>query len=129
MTTKPIRPLSPHLQIYKPQLTALMSISHRLSGVFLSLSSLVLVYWLMAIAAGEAAYQQAQNLFNSWLGLIFLFGWSLALFYHLCNGIRHLSWDIGLGMDIKTVYLTGSLVWIATLLLTGLTWLLAMIMQ
>ena len=129
MTTKPIRPLSPHLQIYKPQLTALMSISHRLSGVFLSLSSLILVYWLMAVAAGESAYQQAQNLFNSWLGLVLLFGWSLALFYHLCNGIRHLSWDIGLGMDIKTVYVTGGLVWTATLLLTGLTWLLAMIMQ
>ena len=129
MTTKPIRPLSPHLQIYKPQLTALMSISHRLSGVFLSLSSLVLVYWLTAVAAGEPAYQQTQNLFNSWLGLVFLFGWSFAFFYHLCNGIRHLSWDIGLGMNIKTVYLTGSLVWIATLLLTGLTWLLAMIMQ
>jgi succinate dehydrogenase / fumarate reductase cytochrome b subunit len=129
MTTKPIRPLSPHLQIYKPQLTALMSISHRLSGVFLSLSSLILVYWLMAVAAGESAYQQAQNLFNSWLGLVLLFGWSLALFYHLCNGIRHLSWDIGLGMDIKTVYVTGGLVWTATFLLTGLTWLLAMIMQ
>jgi succinate dehydrogenase / fumarate reductase cytochrome b subunit len=83
----------------------------------------------MAVAAGESAYQQAQNLFNSWLGLVLLFGWSLALFYHLCNGIRHLSWDIGLGMDIKTVYVTGGLVWTATLLLTGLTWLLAMIMQ
>jgi succinate dehydrogenase / fumarate reductase cytochrome b subunit len=129
MMTKPIRPLSPHLQIYKPQLTALMSISHRLSGVFLSLSSLVLVYWLMAVVAGEPTYQQVQNLFNSWLGLVFLFGWSLALFYHLCNGIRHLSWDIGLGMDIKTVYITGSLVWVATFLLTGLAWLLAMIMK
>ena len=129
MTTKPIRPLSPHLQIYKPQLTALMSISHRLSGVFLSLSSLILVYWLMAVAAGESAYQQAQNLFNSWLGLVLLFGWSLALFYHLCNGVRHLSWDVGLGMDIKTVYLTGGLVWVVTLLLTSLTWLLAMMMK
>lgn len=129
MMTKPIRPLSPHLQIYKPQLTALMSISHRLSGVFLSLSSLVLVYWLMAVVAGEPTYQQVQNLFNSWLGLVFLFGWSLALFYHLCNGVRHLSWDIGLGMDIKTVYITGSLVWVATFLLTGLAWLLAMIMK
>lgn len=127
--TKPIRPLSPHLQIYKPQLTSLMSISHRLSGIFLSLSTLVLVYWLMAVVAGEPAYQQAQNLFNSWLGLVFLFGWSLALFYHLCNGVRHLSWDVGLGMDIKTVYLTGGLVWVVTLLLTSLTWLLAMMMK
>ena len=118
-------PLSPHLQIYKPQLTSLMSILHRITGIFLSLGTLMLVYWLMAAAEGPEAYQQAQDLLRSWLGLLLLFGWSLALFYHLCNGIRHLFWDAGLGLDIKTVYLTGQIVWVSTFILTSLTWILA----
>jgi len=120
------RPLSPHLQIYQPQLTSLMSILHRLSGVFLSLGTVVLAYWLIAAASGVESYQQAQDLLGSWLGLLFLFGWSFALFYHLCNGIRHLFWDIGLGMDIKMVYLSGKLVLIASLVLTALAWWLAL---
>ena len=123
------RPLSPHLQIYKPQLTSVMSILHRITGVFLSLATLVLVYWLMAAAEGPDAYQQARSLLSTWWGLLLLFGWSLALFYHLCNGIRHLFWDAGLGMGIKTVYTTGKLVWIATLVLTGLAWFLAFSMK
>lgn len=123
------RPLSPHLQIYKPQLTSVMSILHRLTGVFLSLATLVLVYWLMAAAEGPEAYQQARSLLSTWWGLSFLFAWTLALFYHLSNGIRHLFWDAGLGMDIKTVYTTGKLVWIATFVLTGLAWFLAFSMK
>jgi succinate dehydrogenase / fumarate reductase cytochrome b subunit len=123
------RPLSPHLQIYKPQLTSVMSIFHRLTGVFLSFGTLVLVYWLMAASYGPQAYQQAQQLLSSWLGLLFLFAWSFALFYHSCNGIRHLFWDAGLGFEIKTVYASGWLVWVATFLLTGLTWLLAFTMN
>jgi succinate dehydrogenase / fumarate reductase cytochrome b subunit len=122
-------PLSPHLQIYKPQLTSVMSILHRLTGVFLSLATLILVYWLMAAAEGPEAYQQARNLLSTWWGLSFLFAWTLALFYHLSNGIRHLFWDAGLGMDIKTVYTIGKLVWIATLVLTGLAWFLAFSMK
>lgn len=124
MTNK--RPLSPHLQIYQPQLTSLMSILHRLSGVFLSLGSVVLACWLIAAASGAESYQQAQDLLASWLGLLFLFGWSFALFYHLCNGIRHLFWDIGLGMDIKMVYLSGKLVLIASFALTVLAWWIAL---
>jgi len=102
-----------------------MSILHRATGLFLSLGTLVLVYWLMAAAEGPTAYQQAQSWLASWWGLFLLFGWSVALFYHLCNGIRHLFWDAGLGMDIKTVYATGKAVWIATFILTALTWVLA----
>jgi succinate dehydrogenase / fumarate reductase cytochrome b subunit len=124
MTNK--RPLSPHLQIYKPQLTSLMSILHRFTGIFLSLGTVVLAYWLIAAASGVESYQQAQDLLSSWLGLVFLFGWSFALFYHLCNGIRHLFWDIGLGMDIKMVYLSGKLVLITSLILTALAWWLAL---
>ena len=124
MTNK--RPLSPHLQIYQPQLTSLMSILHRLSGVFLSLGSVVLACWLIAAASGVESYQQAQDLLSSWLGLLLLFGWSFALFYHLCNGIRHLFWDIGLGMDIPMVYLSGKLVLVASFVLTALAWWLAL---
>jgi succinate dehydrogenase / fumarate reductase cytochrome b subunit len=124
MTNK--RPLSPHLQIYQPQLTSLMSILHRLSGVFLSLGSVVLAYWLIAAASGADSYQQAQDLLGSFLGLLFLFGWSFALFYHLCNGIRHLFWDIGLAMDIKMVYLSGKLVLLASVVLTALAWWIAL---
>ncbi len=124
MTNK--RPLSPHLQIYQPQLTSLMSILHRLSGVFLSLGTVVLAYWLIAAASGAESYQQAQDLLGSFLGLLLLFGWSFALFYHLCNGIRHLFWDIGLGIDIKMVYLSGKLVLLASFVLTALTWWIAL---
>jgi succinate dehydrogenase / fumarate reductase cytochrome b subunit len=102
-----------------------MSITHRATGVFLSTGTLVLVYWLMAAAAGPVAYQQAQTLLSSGMGLLLLFAWSFSLFYHLCNGIRHLFWDAGCGFDIKTVYFTGYLVLAATLLLTTLAWTLA----
>jgi succinate dehydrogenase / fumarate reductase cytochrome b subunit len=129
MKTTHKRPLSPYLQIYKPQLTTIMSILHRATGIFLSLGTLVLVYWLMAAANGPIAYQQAQSLLTSSGGLLLLFGWTFALFYHLSNGIRHLFWDAGLGMDIKTVYLTGKIVWIATFILTALAWLLAFNMK
>jgi succinate dehydrogenase / fumarate reductase cytochrome b subunit len=119
------RPLSPHLQIYRPQLTSFMSITHRATGVFLSIGTLVLVYWLMAAAAGPVAYQQAQTLLSSGIGLLLLFAWSFSLFYHLCNGIRHLFWDAGYGFDIKTVYSTGYFVLATTMLLTALAWTLA----
>jgi len=118
-----MRPLSPHLQIYKPQLTSIMSILHRLTGVILSLGLLPFVYWLHAIANGEASYQQIQVIFNSTLGIIALIAWSFALFYHLCNGIRHLFWDAGLGLDLKQAYRSGYLVWLSALLLTAGTWL------
>ena len=129
MVTQHQRPLSPHLQIYRPQLTSLMSITHRATGVFLSFGTLVLVYWLMAAAAGPQAYQQAQSLLGSWASLLLLFAWSFSLFYHLCNGIRHLFWDAGMGFDLKTTYLTGYLVLVATFTLTALAWTLALTMN
>ena len=122
MLTTTKRPLSPHLHIYKPQLTSIMSILHRATGVFSSLGTLVLVYWLISAASGPESYQQAQYWLGSWGGLTMLFFWSFAVFYHLCNGIRHLFWDVGLGFDIKTVYRSGQLVWLITFLLTISTW-------
>ena len=86
------RPLSPHLQIYRLPLAAVISIIHRLSGVFLSIGSLLLAYWLLALAAGPDAYASAQAVLGSWLGKAGLALWSLGLYVHLYNGIRHLFW-------------------------------------
>lgn len=101
------RPLSPHLQIYKPQLTSMLSISHRLTGVALGLGTLFLVWWLVAAATGDAAFATVQAFFGSWLGLLLLFGWTFSFFFHLCNGVRHLMWDTGHGLDLHTTYVTG----------------------
>ncbi|WP_353573069.1 succinate dehydrogenase, cytochrome b556 subunit [Candidatus Albibeggiatoa sp. nov. BB20] len=119
------RPLSPHLGIYKPQLTSFMSILHRATGVFLAVGLLPLTYWLYSISLGPEAYEQVQSIVGSPIGLICLFGWSFALFYHLCNGIRHLLWDAGFGFDIKTAYTTGYIVWVAAFVLTASAWALA----
>lgn len=123
------RPLSPHLQIYKPQLTSFTSITHRASGIFLSLAALVLVYWLMAIAAGPQAYEEAKHLLSSFIGRTLLFAWTLAMFYHLCNGIRHLFWDAGYGFDLKVTYLTAKLAIVMTIVISLATWLLAYSMR
>jgi succinate dehydrogenase / fumarate reductase cytochrome b subunit len=112
------RPLSPHLQIYRPQLNSALSIAHRASGVFLVFGTLLLVYWLTALAQGPESYAQAQAFFGSVPGRVILLPWVLALFYHLCNGIRHLFWDIGVGFDIQTVYTSGKVVIVAAVLLT-----------
>ncbi|WP_119461694.1 succinate dehydrogenase, cytochrome b556 subunit [Rhodospirillaceae bacterium SYSU D60014] len=116
------RPLSPHLQIYQPQLTWTMSISHRLTGIALAVGTLLLVYWLIAAAQGPEAFATAQALVGSWIGRLLLFGWTIALFYHLANGIRHLVWDTGLWLDLPSVYASGRGVLIATALLTIVTW-------
>lgn len=116
------RPLSPHLQVYRPQLTSVLSITHRATGIALALGLLLLVYWLMALAAGPEAYHEARAIFGSWAGQIVLFGFSYALFYHLCNGIRHLFWDAGLGFELKTVYASGWAVVAVSVGLTLLAW-------
>ncbi len=84
------RPLSPHLQVYRPQLTSVLSILHRITGVALAIGTLLLVWWLIAAAAGPGAYDAAQGFIGSILGRLLLLGWTFALFYHLANGIRHL---------------------------------------
>ncbi len=121
-TPRRARPLSPHLQIYRLPLTAVLSILHRITGVALSVGLLLLIYWLAALAAGPQAYQSAQAILGSWLGLLVLFGFSVGLFYHLCSGIRHLFWDGCLGLDLKTAEFTARLVVVATVVLTLMAW-------
>ncbi len=117
------RPLSPHLQVYRPQLTSVLSILHRATGIALAAGTLLLSYWLAALATGPQSYATAQLLLGSKLGLLLLFLWSWALFYHLCNGIRHLCWDAGYGFDIASVNKSGKAVVIASTVLTFLFWL------
>jgi succinate dehydrogenase / fumarate reductase, cytochrome b subunit len=111
------RPLSPFL-IYKPQLTSVLSFSHRAAGVVLSVGTAFLVWWLVAGATGERAFTTAQWFFASWLGLLLLLGWTLAFFFHLLNGIRHLFWDAGMGFDLRATYASGWAVVAGSIVLT-----------
>ena len=117
------RPLSPHLQVYKPQLTTFMSITHRATGISLAVGTLMLVCWLIAAATGESAFNEVQAFLGSIIGRLLLLGWSFALFYHMCNGLRHLFWDTGKGFEIETAYMTGRIVIAASILLTIGAWL------
>jgi succinate dehydrogenase / fumarate reductase cytochrome b subunit len=116
------RPLSPHLQIYRPQITSVLSITHRITGVALATGTLLLVWWLAAAALGEAAYARVGAFVGSPIGLLLLFGWSLALFYHLANGIRHLFWDTGRGFDLSTAEKSGYAVLAFALAATVVAW-------
>jgi succinate dehydrogenase / fumarate reductase cytochrome b subunit len=121
MTSHP-RPVSPHLQIYRPQLTSFMSILHRATGVFLFLGIPALIYWLVGAASSTEAFDQAQTLAGSIIGRSLLFLWTGAFFYHLLNGIRHLAWDAGWGYELGTTYRSGWTVLIGTVLLTIAAW-------
>ena len=116
------RPLSPHLQIYRPQLTSVMSISHRASGAALAAGTLLLCLWLVALAAGDRWYGVAALVVSYPLGQLVLFGYSVALIYHALNGVRHLSWDRGIGLTIPAVYRSGWIVLLLTVGITALLW-------
>ncbi|KAF0285453.1 succinate dehydrogenase, cytochrome b556 subunit [Spiribacter sp. SSL99] len=121
------RPLSPHLQVYRLPFTALTSISHRISGVLLSGGALVLVYWVVAAAAGPQAYATASSILSSLPVQALIFLWTFVLFYHLCNGIRHLVWDVGYGFDLKTAQRSGQIAIGAAAALTLIAWLIALV--
>jgi succinate dehydrogenase / fumarate reductase, cytochrome b subunit len=116
------RPLSPHLQIYRWQLTMFMSILHRITGVALSIGGLMVAWWLVAAMMGEGAYNIARDFAASPLGLFMLFGWSFCLYYHLFNGIRHLIWDTGRLFKIENAYRAGYFVLFLTVVATVGTW-------
>jgi succinate dehydrogenase / fumarate reductase cytochrome b subunit len=120
--TPAARPLSPHLQVYRWQLTSVLSILHRATGIALSLGTILLVLWLVAAASGATPYAHVQDFIGSWIGLVLLFGWTVSLFYHLCNGIRHLWWDTGQGLELPAVYASGWAVLAATVVLTVFAW-------
>lgn len=123
------RPLSPHLQVYRPQLTSILSITHRGTGIFLALGALYLVCWLLAIASGPDAYASVSAFSASIVGRLLLLGWTFSLFYHLANGIRHLVWDAGIGLDLKTTYMSGWLVVVGAVVLTVIAWVAAYVVR
>jgi succinate dehydrogenase / fumarate reductase, cytochrome b subunit len=116
------RPLSPHLQIYRWQITMTLSILHRATGAGLAVGSVVLAWWLLATAAGPDSYAVFYNVARSMVGQVLLFGWLFAYVYHFLNGIRHLVWDTGRGLDIPSVYKGGYAVIAGSILLTLFIW-------
>ncbi len=116
------RPLSPHLQVYRPQLTSVLSISHRFTGIINSLGLIVVVAWLASLAAGPEAYEQIVGLLSHPVGIIAMAVWTFSLFYHLLNGIRHLIWDAGWMLDLKGAYASGYAVVGLAFVLTLLVW-------
>jgi len=119
------RPLSPHLDVYKLPLSALISIVHRGTGAFLAIGSLALVCWLMALAEGAESFASAQSFFGGFFGSLILFGWTFALFFHLANGVRHLIWDAGYGFEKEAVEKSSIIVIGAAGFLTVLVWIVA----
>ena len=117
------RPLSPHLQIYKPQITSALSIFHRITGVALAAGSLLMVAWLVSAATSPEAYDRVRDFTASWFGQLLMFGWTAALIFHLCNGVRHLAWDAGYGFEPGQYKATGKAVLAATAVGTVLIWL------
>lgn len=120
MATRP-RPLSPHLQVYRPMYTMVLSITHRATGIALALGVVLLAGWLLALASGPAAYNRARELCGSPVGILALAGFVLAFWYHFCNGLRHLNWDAGNGFEKAAARRSGKVVVIAALGLTAAT--------
>ena len=116
------RPLSPHLQVYRWQLTSVMSILHRATGIALAVGALYLALWVMFAASSPATYAAFQSFNSSVVGRILLCGWLFSAFYHLCNGIRHLFWDAGYGFELKDAYRSGWIVVAVSLIATLVSW-------
>lgn len=116
------RPLSPHLQVYKPQLTSVMSIFHRLTGAANTVGLLLFSAWLVSMAVNEKTYMCVVDFLASPFGQILLIGWSFSVFYHLCNGIRHLFWDAGYLFKLRNAYRAGYAVLAVSFLLTAGMW-------
>jgi succinate dehydrogenase cytochrome b subunit len=119
------RPLSPFMfpTWYRFQITSALSILHRLTGIALAVGSILLAWWLVAVAAGGEVFAGTHAFIALPIGVLLLFLWSVAFFYHLCNGIRHLAWDAGWGFELRTAHLSGYAVLAATVVLTVLAWL------
>jgi succinate dehydrogenase / fumarate reductase, cytochrome b subunit len=123
------RPKSPNMQIYRPQLTSVLSILNRITGNILSACAVVLVIWLIAAATGPQAYGVVQGAVASWVGQVVLFGATFAFFLHLSGGIRHLVWDTVHGFELRSIYISGWLVLVASMALTVAAWMLSFLMK
>lgn len=117
------RPLSPHLQIYRPQINMVMSILHRITGTALYVGSLLIAWWLFAAATSPHYFEFVNGLFATWPGMVVLAGFSWALIHHALGGLRHFVWDTGAGLDIGTVDLLSWATIVLSVLLTGALWL------
>lgn len=115
---KKTRPISPHLSIYKPQITSILSITHRLSGVFQSIGLIVIFLLLVSMFLGETYHEYYMIFVKSYLGKAFIFFYLLSLSYHMLNGVRHILWDMGFGFEIKNVYYSGYSIILLTIILT-----------
>ncbi len=123
------RPISPFMlgSAYKPQMSSMTSIMHRITGCALGVGTLLLTLWLVTAASGDDAFSIVQAFLSSWIGILVLIGFTAALFYHFCNGIRHLAWDAGKGFDLPTMHRTGAIVIAATIVLTLAFWVIALL--
>ncbi len=127
MAARSVRPISPHLQIYRWSLTMALSILHRITGAALVVGLVLLTWWLTALARGPEAFAVVRGAIDNPLGALVLFGFTLALFYHMLNGIRHLVWDTGRGLEKESATRSGVLVLVGTVGLTLLVWAIALV--
>ena len=116
------RPLSPHLSIHKKVLTSVFSILHRITGICLSVGSILIALWISLVALGPEYFFLFKVFSNTIVFKWILFFWTLGIFYHLFNGIRYLYWTYGLGMDLKSVYISGYFVFFLTIASTLVVW-------
>ena len=127
---KPIeRPLSPHLQIYKPMLTMMMSTVHRITGSALYFGTILVAWWLVSAASGPKSYETAQWFFGSWIGRLVLFGYTWALMHHMLGGVRHFIWDTGRGFEHPTREQLAQFTLIGGAVLTVLIWIVAALVR
>ena len=117
-------PLSPHLQIYRWHISSLLSITHRISGVINLLALILIFFWLLTLSFGESNYELFLLMINSFIGKFILIGFAWSMSFHLLSGIRHLVWDLGYGLEIKTSNISGIIVIITSLVFTIIFWLL-----
>jgi succinate dehydrogenase / fumarate reductase, cytochrome b subunit len=120
------RPLSPHIQIFRPLITMVMSIVHRITGIALYFGTALVVWWLVAAASGPGAFATASGVFGSWFGLLVLFGFSWALIHHALGGVRHFVWDLGYGYDAVWRNRLAWLTLIGSVSITVVLWLLVL---
>jgi succinate dehydrogenase / fumarate reductase cytochrome b subunit len=118
------RPLSPHLQIYKVELPMLLSGLHRITGIALSVGSILLVAWISSAVYSAEAFVSMNRFLGGFIGQFVLFGWTFSLIYHSVSGVRHLIWDTGRLLEVEQIYSSSKIVLAIAIVLTLLAWIL-----